>query len=117
MASIGDVVTIAEGSTGVVGESFPSQPPAFRVFFGEENKLVTDADITATLSAPAFTVNDTVTVWPFSGDITAIDGDEFTVSIERQKLLDIGPFTWVADHKVPRWQIIRDNDPRIARII
>lgn len=117
MASIGDVVTIAEGSTGVVGESFPSQPQSFRVFFTDENKLITDADITVTLSAPTFNVNDAVTVWPFSGTVTAIDGDEFTVSIERQQLLESGPFTWTADHKVPRWRIIRDNDPRIERII
>lgn len=115
MASIGDVVQLADGSVGVVGEVQPSPGP-YRVYFDESHLDVGDDYISSTLSAPTYNVNDEVSVWPYSGTVTAIDGDEFTVSIERQSDLGFGPLTWTADYVVPRWRIIRDNDSRIERV-
>lgn len=117
MANVNDVVTLPEGSTGVVGEALPSHgSQQYRVYFFDSYLDVTDADIASTLSAPTYSVNDEVTVWPFSGTITAIDGDTFTVSIDRSKELTSGGiFTWTADYKAPRWRIIKDNDSRIER--
>ena len=117
MTVIGDVVTLSDGSVGVVGEEVPSPgPQVYRVFFSNEHVTTTEADITETLAAPEYQVGDTVTLWPYSGEITAIDGDEFTLSIERQQVLDFGPITWTGIYKAPRWRIIRDNDTRIKRL-
>lgn len=116
MANVGDVVSLNDGSVGVVGEALPSHgSQQYRVYFDQSRLDVTDADIASTLSNPSYSVNDEVTVWPDAGTITAIDGDTFTVSVDHQRLLESGPFTWTADHHVPRWQIIRNNDPRIER--
>lgn len=116
MTAIGDVVTLRDGSVGVVGEEVPS-PGAqiYRVFFSQESVTATEADITETLAAPVYEVDETVSLWPYSGEITAIDGNEFTLSIERQQVLDFGPITWTGTYKAPRWRIIRDNDQRIMR--
>ena len=117
MAGIGDLVQLGDGSVGVVGEEVPSPgPQLYRVYFTSEHLTVTDADISATLAAPVFNVGDEVTLWPYGGTIDAIDGDEFTLSIERQTPFDFGPITWTATHRVPRWRVIRDNDLRIVRI-
>lgn len=117
MASIGDVVTLSDGSVGVVGEEVPSPgDQIYRVFFTNEHVTVTDAGIVSTLDAPVYSVGDEVTLWPYGGEITAIDGDDFTLEIERQTPFDFGPITWTATHKAPRWRIIRDNDTRINRV-
>lgn len=116
MASVCDVVSLNDGSVGVVGELLASHAPQqYRVYFDQSRLDVTDADIASTLSAPSYSVNDEVSVWPDSGTVTAIDGDTFTVSVDHQRWLESGPFTWTADHHVPRWRIIRDNDTRIER--
>lgn len=116
MTAIGDVVTLRDGSVGVVGEEVPSPgAQVFRVHFSDESVTVTDADITETLEATEYEVGDTVSLWPFSGEITDIDGDEFTLSIERQQVLDFGPIAWTGVYKAPRWRIVRDNDQRIQR--
>lgn len=117
MASVGDVVTLTDGSTGVVGAALPSHgSQQYRVYFDESRLDVTDADIASTLSAPTYSVNDEVTLWPYSGTITAIDGDTFTLSIERQHELNGGGYlTWTGTYTAPRWRIIRDNDSRIER--
>jgi len=112
---IGDVVQLANGSVGVVGEILPHG--LSRVYFDRSYKDVLDAEISSTLSAPAYSVGDTVSIWPHSGDITSIDGDTFTVSIDRQTIFPDGfNVTWSGDFQAPRWRIIRDNDTRISRV-
>lgn len=114
MAYVADVVELNDGSVGVVGESLPHG--LYRVYFDESHLDVSDAYISQTLAALTHNVNDEVSVWPYSGTVKAIDGDDFTVSIDRQSDLGFRPLTWTADYVVPRWRIIRDNDPRIERI-
>lgn len=117
MTAVGDVVTLNDGSTGVVGAALPSHDAQqYRVFFFDNHLDVTDADIASTLSAPTYSVNDEVTLWPYSGTITAIDGDTFTLSIDRQRQLTSEVFTWTGTYTAPRWRIINDNDTRIERL-
>lgn len=118
MASINQVVQLANGSTGVIGELLPS-PGAqqYRCHFDESYLDILDADIAQTLSAPTYNVNDDVSVWPDAGVISAIDGDTFTVEATRQDHVPgLGYVTWTATLKVPRWRVIRDNDSRIERV-
>lgn len=116
MASLNDVVTLEDGSVGVVGELLPSHgSQQYRVYFDRSYKDVTDDAISQTLSAPTYNVGDDVSVWPYGGQITAIDGDEFTVEIDRQQGFDFGVITWTGEYKAPRWRIIKDNDSRIER--
>lgn len=116
MAAIGDIVTLNDGSVGVVGEEVPS-PGAqiYRVHFNNSHLTVTDADIASTLEPPVYEVGDAVSLWPYSGTIAAIDGDEYTLSIERQETLDFGPITWTGTYKAPFWRLACDNDSRISR--
>lgn len=117
MTAIGDVVRLRDGSVGVVGGEVPSPgPQVYRVYFPNEHATALEADISATLAAPVYNVGETVTLWPYSGEITAIDGDEFTLSIERQTVFDFGPISWTAEYKAPLWRIIRDNDERLERL-
>lgn len=111
--AINDVVQLANGSVGVVGELTPQGQ---RVFFDESHLVVIDSEITATLSAPSYSIGDEITVWPHSGAITAIDGDQFTVSVQMTETFGFGPITWTGTQTVPRWRVIRDNDPRIERV-
>lgn len=117
MSSIGDIVVLRDGSVGVVGEVVPSPgPQIYRVFFSNEHVTTTDADIQETLASQEYEVGDTISLWPYSGEITAIDGDEFTISIVSQELLEFGPVAWVGVYKAPRWQVVRSNDTRINRL-
>lgn len=116
MANLNDVVELEDGSVGVVGELLPSHADQeYRVFFDESYKDVTDDAISSTLSAPTYNVGDDVSLWPYAGQITAIDGDEFTLEIERQHKFDFGWTSWTGTYHAPRWRIIKDNDSRIER--
>lgn len=114
MASVGDVVKLSDGSVGVVSEIANG---VHRVHFVTNHKDVNTDFISATLSAPNFNVGDEVALWPYSGTITAIEGDDFTLSIDRQQRVEgLGPITWMGTYKSPRWRIALDNDARIKRI-
>jgi len=116
MPAIGDVVELANGDVGVIGESLPRDQ--WRVYFPNGQLDVLPAAIASTKSAPSYLVGDTVSVWPDQGDITAINGDEFTVSLDKQQFLPgLGYVTWTATVTVPRWRIIRDNDNRLERAL
>lgn len=118
MASVAQVVTLSDGSVGVIGEALASHDAQqYRCHFFDSSLVITDADIASTLSAPTYSVNDDISVWPNAGVISAIDGDTFTVEVERQQIVSgLGPITWTGTQIVPRWRVINDNDARINRV-
>jgi hypothetical protein len=117
MTAIGDVVTLRDGSVGVVGELLPSPgAQVYRVHFLRGSITTTEADITETLDPPVFNIGDTVTLWPYAGTITGIQGDEFTLNIDRRVFLGFGSHAWSGIHIAPRWRIVKDNDERILRL-
>jgi hypothetical protein len=118
MASVGDLVELPDGSVGVIGEKL-SPPPndGFRVYFSESYKDITASAIQQTLGAPTYQVGDEVTVWPDLGIVSAVNGSEYTVAVERSEIIKgVGHITWTADQVVPFWRLVRDNDNRIERI-
>ena len=116
MTALADVVTLRDGSVGVVGELVASPgAQVYRVHFLRGSITTTDADITETLDPPEFNVGDSVALWPYSGTIADIQGDEFTLSIDRRVFLGFGQHAWTGVHKAPRWRLVRDNDARIGR--
>lgn len=120
MPSVNDIVELSDGSIGVISEELPSPDPSnplFKVWFTDHHRSVTADDISQTLSAASYNVTDEVAVWPHLGEITVINGDEFTISIERSRFVPgLGSVTWTASHRVPRWRVIRDNDGRIEGV-
>jgi hypothetical protein len=114
MATIGSVIQLADESVGVVGDLIPG---GFRLYFTESYLTITAADIVAELSAPTYSVNDSVAVWPYGGTITAIDGDEYTVQVSKSvNIPGLGVIDTSGPQVVPFWRLVRDNDSRIKRV-
>lgn len=118
MPSVNDVVELTDGSVGVVAEVLSSaNEQLYRVWFTDHHRVISVGHITQTLSAPSYSVNDEVGVWPHLGTIKIIDGDSFTVEVEHHQFIPgLGSTSWVANQVVPRWRIIRDNDGRIEGV-
>ena len=109
---------LTNGSVGVIGGLVPSGgAQQYRVHFDISTKTISADSVAETFSPQTFSVGDSVSLWPYSGVITAINGDEFTLSIERQELLEkLGPITWTGVYVAPRWRIVLDNDTRVRRV-
>lgn len=116
MPAIGDVVELSNGDVGVIGEELPRDQ--WRVYFPGGYLDVLAAAISQTLSAPTYEVGDTVSVWPYQGDVKSVDGDDVTVTLDRSvRIPGVGVPQWEPDVTVPFWRIVRDNDERLQRAL
>lgn len=109
---IGDVVELASGLVGVIGEQTGQSPIRWRVYFRRNSLVVSAGDMAQTLPAPVYSVGDTVTVWPDYGTIEAIDSD-ITMQVTRSAPLWGKYVTWQATLVVPQWLVTRYTDNRI----
>lgn len=118
MASVNDVVELNDGSVGVVAEEVPSGgAQLYRVWFPTYHLVLSDGEISQTLSAPSYSVNQQISIWPYLGTIKSIVNDEFTVEVERSQFIaGLGNTSWTATHKVKRWRVIKDNDGRLQGV-
>jgi len=115
MAAIGQVVTLDDGSTGVVADAITGGLARVKFPDGTHTDVL-DANITATLSAPEYQEGDQVTVWPDQGAIDSIDGSQVTVTLTKaERIPGVAHIEWMPDVTVPLWRIILDNDTRLQR--
>src|SRR3546814_18880118 len=118
MAAIGDVVRLSNGWIGVVGEDVSTPDTVrWRVFFPNSRLDVPETDIDSSLDPVTYAVGQTVTVWPYQGEVQSIDSDQVTVRLDRTEVLSSGRQSWEPDVTVPLWRLIRDHATRLARDI
>lgn len=114
MPAIGDVIELANGDVGVIGEALSLDQ--WRVYFPEGHIDILEAAIADTLAAPSYEVGQTVSVWPHQGDIKTLGSSVVTVTLDRSEHIPgVGTPQWQPDVTVPLWRLIRDNDSRLQR--
>lgn len=118
MYNIGDIVTLSAargGWEGVISDIVSlGDPELYKVENLnyddriEGDVIVAGADIaSANQNYPTWQVGDSVTLYRISGEITAINGTEYTVHITRRRNKDI---VFERDHVVPRWRLLIENN-------
>ncbi len=117
MLIVNDVVQLANGWVGVIGEDASERPSGnFLVYFPNSHLDVPEAEIGATLVARTFSVAETVEVWPYQGVIQTLNSSEASVELDRTIILPGGGRqSWMPIVTVPVWRLIRDNDPQLER--
>lgn len=116
--SVGDVVGLPDGSVGVVSEIVPGHDNTrLRVAFPDNTFFLAEpGELQGSFSNPTFSVSDEVTVRPYAGTITEVNGAEYTFQAVVASKPTIGPIARTGTFKVPYWRLVLDNDTQLQRI-
>ena len=116
MPAIADVVTLPDGSIGVISEELPRDQ--WRVEFPDATRIdVTASQIQSTLSALTYSVGADISVWPNLGVIESVAGESVVASVYRtDRIKGVGQIEWLSEDTIPLWRVILDNDTRLQRV-
>lgn len=115
MPSVGEIATLTQsrgGWEGVISEQISATLYQVMALTYDDrihgNVIVHEADIASTnTNFPTYSVGDKVSLYRLRGEITAINGTQYTVKIEQRRNKDI---VFTRDHVVPRWRLYIENN-------